>query len=413
MLQKNTSLFLCVDFILPLIKFYHNASVTVCQKSDDRFHPSRWSGGSDGACQASAGSTTGLSVSFLSLLERDKVSVSVDNLERLARYYRVHMVHFFGVPEENAVLVTRRADILQRLLENGTSPASVTLLTNRPNARVEHEMKLRFRTLLDGAGHPDWASDPELTAQAADFFERYLSDMRALVSRDGIVPAERIDALATRGWETPSDWAETMRGWQEATLAGLETGDLAPELIEAWFDSYLRSVANYNRYLIWGGVNAAALVKRAGPAALRRAVDVTSETFMWEVSKEFFATVLPAAGFEDIGDLMELGLRGMYADQYYHLIALLEYTLFSSRIERRAHFLHVRGLTAVLFPLLVILWYFTSAAYFVKFENVVIEILFANLATLLTSLSALLIEQLWRHARFPLPPLMVRITRWM
>lgn len=77
----------------------------------------------------------------------------------------------------------------------------------------------------------------------------------------------------------------------------------------------------------------------------------------------------------------------------YLLIALLEYTLFSSRIEQRAHFLHVRGLTAVLFPLLVILWYFTSAAYFVKFENVMIEILFANLATLLTSLSALLIEQ--------------------
>lgn len=182
---------------------------------------------------------------------------------------------------------------------------------------VEHEMKLRFRTLLEGAGHPDWASDPELTAQATDFFERYLSDMRALVSRDGIVPSERIDALAKRGWETPSDWAETMRGWQEATLAGLDTGNLAPELIEAWFDSCLRSVANYNRYLIWGGVNAAALVKRAGPDALRRAVDATSETFMWDVSKEFFATVLPAAGFEDIGDLMELGLRGMYADQYY------------------------------------------------------------------------------------------------
>ncbi len=80
---------------------------------------------------------TGLSVSFLSLLERDKVSVSVDNLERLARYYQVHMVHFFSGPEENAVLVTRRADILRRLAENGASPASVTLLTNRPNARME------------------------------------------------------------------------------------------------------------------------------------------------------------------------------------------------------------------------------------------------------------------------------------
>ncbi len=42
-----------------------------------------------------------------------------------------------------------------------------------------------------------------------------------------------------------------------------------------------------------------------------------AEDFMWEVSRAFFANVLPAAGFEDIGDLMELGLRGMYADQYY------------------------------------------------------------------------------------------------
>lgn len=77
----------------------------------------------------------------------------------------------------------------------------------------------------------------------------------------------------------------------------------------------------------------------------------------------------------------------------YLLIALFEYAFLFRRLERRAHFLHVRGLTAVLFPLLVILWYFASAAYFVKLENVVIEILFANLATLLTSLSALLIEQ--------------------
>lgn len=80
---------------------------------------------------------TGLSVSFLSMLERDKVSVSVDNLERLARYYQVHMVHFFSSEADSPVLVTRRADILRRLEENGESPASVTLLVNRPNPRME------------------------------------------------------------------------------------------------------------------------------------------------------------------------------------------------------------------------------------------------------------------------------------
>lgn len=80
---------------------------------------------------------TGFSVSFLSMLERDKVSVSVDNLEKLARYYQVHMVYFFPLEADNQVLVTRRADILRRMAENGKSPASVTLLANRPDPRME------------------------------------------------------------------------------------------------------------------------------------------------------------------------------------------------------------------------------------------------------------------------------------
>ncbi len=182
---------------------------------------------------------------------------------------------------------------------------------------VEHEMKLRRRTLLQGAGHPEWEDDPELTAQALEFHGRFIADMRELVARGGIVPAGRIDQLAAAGWETPENWAEVMRARQAASLSALETGQFPPELVEGWFDSCLRSIANYNRHLIWGGVNAAALVRREGAAALRAAVDATAETFMWEISKEFFASVLPAAGFEDIGDLMELGLRGMYADQYY------------------------------------------------------------------------------------------------
>lgn len=182
---------------------------------------------------------------------------------------------------------------------------------------VEHEMKLRLKTLLKGANHPDWDSDPELTAQATDFHNRYVADMRELVARDKIVPVERIDELEKCGWETPANWAEVMRSRQAASLAALEAHQFPADLVEGWFDSCLRSVSNYNRYLIWGGVNASALVRREGKDALHKAVDCMAETFMWEISKEFFATVLPAAGFEDIGDLMELGLRGMYADQYY------------------------------------------------------------------------------------------------
>jgi transcriptional regulator with XRE-family HTH domain len=80
---------------------------------------------------------TGLSVSFLSLLERDKVSVSVDNLERLAQYYQVHMVHFFRSEEVSPVLITRREQILESLERKDQGPASVTLLSDRPDARME------------------------------------------------------------------------------------------------------------------------------------------------------------------------------------------------------------------------------------------------------------------------------------
>lgn len=80
---------------------------------------------------------TGLSVSFLSMVERDKASISVDNLEKLARYYEVHMVHFFSGPEESPVRVTRRAELLQAGHEGGPGPADVTLLANRLNARME------------------------------------------------------------------------------------------------------------------------------------------------------------------------------------------------------------------------------------------------------------------------------------
>jgi len=182
---------------------------------------------------------------------------------------------------------------------------------------VEHEMKLRRKTLLKGADHQDWETDPELVAQAAEFHQRFVADMKELAARDGIVPAERIDALAAAGWETPANWAEVMHLRQQTTVEQIEAGHLDADIAEAWFDSCLRSISNYNRYLIWGGVNAAALVRREGPQALTQAVEKTEEEFMWEISREFYATVLPAAGFEDIGDLMELGMRGMYADQWF------------------------------------------------------------------------------------------------
>ncbi len=80
---------------------------------------------------------TGLSVSFISMLERDKVSVSVDNLEKLANYFQVHMVHFFRNEAASPVQVTRRDEIVKSLALTSKGPATVTLLSNRPDARME------------------------------------------------------------------------------------------------------------------------------------------------------------------------------------------------------------------------------------------------------------------------------------
>jgi transcriptional regulator with XRE-family HTH domain len=80
---------------------------------------------------------TGLSVSFLSMVERNKASISVENLEKLARYFQIHIVHFFNSQDENSVSITRREQILKTMEARKFSQAVVTLLANKPNARME------------------------------------------------------------------------------------------------------------------------------------------------------------------------------------------------------------------------------------------------------------------------------------
>lgn len=92
---------------------------------------------------------TGFAVSFLSLLERDKVSISVDNLERLARYYGVRMLHFFQGVEDEMPHVTRAEQIAARFAEVQPGTASFTLLSHRRDARMEPLI------VAVGAGHGD------------------------------------------------------------------------------------------------------------------------------------------------------------------------------------------------------------------------------------------------------------------
>lgn len=77
----------------------------------------------------------------------------------------------------------------------------------------------------------------------------------------------------------------------------------------------------------------------------------------------------------------------------YILLSLGEFAIFHKQIESWGKFFHTRALTAVLFSLLVIVWYYTSCAYFIKFNNLFLEVLFANIATILTSITGLHIEQ--------------------
>lgn len=92
---------------------------------------------------------TTLSVSFLSMLERDKVSVSVDNLERLARFFGVRLVHFFEGLDEGEVIVTRRAQIENRTASVTAKQAAFVMLTPRADARMEPLL------IQIGPGHGD------------------------------------------------------------------------------------------------------------------------------------------------------------------------------------------------------------------------------------------------------------------
>jgi transcriptional regulator with XRE-family HTH domain len=80
---------------------------------------------------------TGLSVSFLSLVERDKVSISVDNLERLAHFYHVRLVHLFQGVEDSSVLITRRSSDGHPSNNGQHDHSAISLLSFRTGARME------------------------------------------------------------------------------------------------------------------------------------------------------------------------------------------------------------------------------------------------------------------------------------
>ena len=75
-----------------------------------------------GVSLAEVAAAAGISIGFLSALERSQMSASVGTLRRLARYYRINILDFFDPTESNARLVR---------------PASRKVLEAGPGVRME------------------------------------------------------------------------------------------------------------------------------------------------------------------------------------------------------------------------------------------------------------------------------------
>jgi hypothetical protein len=76
----------------------------------------------------------------------------------------------------------------------------------------------------------------------------------------------------------------------------------------------------------------------------------------------------------------------------YILLAAGEYRLRRKSIVSRVNFIYSRLFSMIILPLIMIIYFMTSPAFFMKIENIPLEILFANIALLTTSFSTFLLE---------------------
>jgi transcriptional regulator with XRE-family HTH domain len=94
---------------------------------------------------------TGMSYSYLSGLENEKYSISIVNLQRLAKYFRVDLIHFLDTRDTNTILV-RKDDQQNSKTEDGIAfnvitakegnslqLSHVTLPPNSPSERNIHK----------------------------------------------------------------------------------------------------------------------------------------------------------------------------------------------------------------------------------------------------------------------------------
>lgn len=80
-----------------------------------------------------------LSISFISLIERDKASISVENLQKLANFYNVRLFQIFQDIEEEDAFVIRASQM----------PAEDAMLDNKPTLfLLSPGNNLSFQTIL-------------------------------------------------------------------------------------------------------------------------------------------------------------------------------------------------------------------------------------------------------------------------
>lgn len=118
---------------------------------------------------------TGLSLSFLSLIERDKVSISVDNLEHLTRYYGIRLVNLFQDMQDSSILVTHQAQIEKQMGNIQPGRSNFALLAFRSGARMEPLL------IQIGPGH----GDKQFRTLEGDMFLYVLDGTINLISERG------------------------------------------------------------------------------------------------------------------------------------------------------------------------------------------------------------------------------------
>lgn len=96
----------------------------------------------------------GLSISFISLIERDKASISVENLNKLANFYNVRLFQIFQeIEEEDAFIVRKSQTEDYTTVDFDTKPTLIMLspednlslkaiLANIPPGSQDEEMQL-------------------------------------------------------------------------------------------------------------------------------------------------------------------------------------------------------------------------------------------------------------------------------